>query len=93
MNGGGEFIGFYGSKGTMIIKDSTLTFKPEDTRPEPEAYSIYGWPAKLRDEYLKQFAADHPLPGVKEFKVDDDRRELCPASGIQRSFGAPGELL
>jgi hypothetical protein len=71
MNGGGEFIGFYGNKGTMIIKDSTLTFKPEDTRPEPEAYSIYGWPAKLREEYLKQFAADHPLPGVKEFKVDE----------------------
>jgi predicted dehydrogenase len=72
MNGGGEFIGFYGNKGTMIIKDSTLTFKPEDTRPEPEAYSIYGWPLKLREEYLKQFAADHPLPGVMEFKVDEE---------------------
>ena len=71
-NGGGEFIGFYGSKGTMIIKDSTLTFKPEDTRPEPEAYSIYGWPTKLRDEYLVKFKADHPLPGVKEFKVDEE---------------------
>ena len=33
-NAGGEFIGFYGTKGTMIIKDSTLTYKPEDTRPE-----------------------------------------------------------
>lgn len=71
-NGGGEYIGFYGSKGTMIIKDSTLTFKPEDTRPEPEAYSIYGWPAKLRDEYLAKFQTDHPLPGVKEFKVDEE---------------------
>ena len=27
-NDGGEFIGFYGTKGTMIIKDSTLTYKP-----------------------------------------------------------------
>ena len=71
-NGGGEFIGFYGSKGTMIIKNSTLTFTPEDTRPEPESYSIYGWPAKLRDEYLAKFHTDHPLPGVKEFKVDEE---------------------
>jgi predicted dehydrogenase len=69
-NGGGEFIGFYGTKGTMIIKDATLTFKPEDTRPEPEAYSIYGWPEKMRNEYLAKFASDHPLPGVKDFKVD-----------------------
>jgi predicted dehydrogenase len=71
-NGGGEFIGFYGSKGTMIIKDSTLSFKPEDTRPEPEAYSIYGWPEKMRNEYLAKFAAEHPLPGVKDFKVDEE---------------------
>ena len=28
MNNGGEFIAFYGNKGTMIIKDSTLTYKP-----------------------------------------------------------------
>ena len=43
-NNGGEFIGFYGTKGTMIIKDTTLTYKPEDTRPEPEGYSVFGWP-------------------------------------------------
>jgi predicted dehydrogenase len=71
-NGGGEFIGFYGTKGTMIIKDSTLSFKPEDTRPEPEAYSIFGWPEKMRNEYLAKFAADHPMPGVKDFKVDGE---------------------
>src|ERR1700734_3628807 len=35
-NDGGEFIGFYGTKGTMIIKDASLTYKPQDTRPEPE---------------------------------------------------------
>src|SRR3984893_4561143 len=45
-NEGGEFIGFYGTKGTMIIKDTTLTYVPQDTRPQPESYSIYGWPAQ-----------------------------------------------
>src|ERR1035437_7030884 len=54
-NDGGEFIGFYGTKGTMIIKDSTLSFRPQDTRPEPEGYSIYGWPKELRDQYLQKW--------------------------------------
>ena len=62
MNDGGEFIGFYGTKGTMIIKDSTLSYKPQDTRPQPEGYSIYGWPKELRDQYLKQWHIDHPEP-------------------------------
>src|ERR1700731_1206755 len=59
-NDGGEFIGFYGTKGTMIIKDSTLTFRPQDTRPQPEAYSIFGWPEQMRMEYLAKWQADHP---------------------------------
>ena len=59
-NDGGEFIGFYGTKGTMIIKDATLTYKPQDTRPQPEGYSICGWPKKLRDQYLQKWHEDHP---------------------------------
>jgi len=70
-NNGGEFIGFYGTKGTMIIKDTTLSFKPEDTRPEPEGYSIFGWPKELRDQYLKQWEADHPEPKALSTKVED----------------------
>ena len=71
-NNGGEFIGFYGTKGTLIIKDSTLTYKPEDTRPEPEGYSIYGWPKALRDPYLEKWAADHPEPSALGWKVDQE---------------------
>jgi len=52
-NDGGEFIGFYGTKGTMIIKDSTLTYTPQDTRPEPEGYSVKGWPKKARKNTWK----------------------------------------
>jgi predicted dehydrogenase len=61
-NEGGEFIGFYGTKGTMIIKDATLSYKPQDTRPQPEGYSIYGWPKALRDQYLAQWKMEHPEP-------------------------------
>jgi predicted dehydrogenase len=71
-NEGGEFIGFFGTKGTMIIKDSTLTYKPQDTRPSPEGYSVMGWPKKLRDEYLKKWAEEHPWPAPLASKVDED---------------------
>ena len=71
-NDGGEFIGFYGTKGTMIIKDATLSYKPQDTRPEPEGYSIYGWPASLRDPYLKQWHEEHPATAALKSTVDGE---------------------
>ena len=63
-NDQGDYIGFFGTKGTLGIQGSTLTFTPQDTRPQPEGYSIYGWPKKLRDQYLAQFAAEHPLSAI-----------------------------
>jgi predicted dehydrogenase len=77
-NEGGEFIGFFGTKGTLIIKDTTLTYKPQDTRPQPEAYSIYGWPAKLRNEYLEQFRKEHPLSDPLKFSVDQESEMYAP---------------
>jgi predicted dehydrogenase len=78
-NDQGDYIGFYGNKGTMTLQGMNLTFTPQDTHPEPEGYSIYGWPKKLRDEYLAQFAAEHPLPTALQAKV---------AEGTE-AFGAP----
>jgi predicted dehydrogenase len=63
-NDQGEFIALYGSEGTAIIRGASLTYTPQDTRPQPEAYSIYGWPAKLRNEYLENFDKEHPLSKV-----------------------------
>jgi predicted dehydrogenase len=80
-NDGGEFIGFYGTKGTMIIKDTTLTFKPQDTRPQPEAYSIFGWPEDMRKAYLEKFMQDHPLPKPLDFKVDEETEVYTPPPG------------
>ena len=71
-NNGGEFIGFYGTKGTMIIKDSTLSYRPEDTRPEPEGYSIFGWPKALRDQYLQKWNEEHPDPKPLNWKADEE---------------------
>jgi predicted dehydrogenase len=64
-NDQGDYIGLYGTKGTLTLQGQTLTYTPQDTRPEPEGYSIFGWPAKLRDEYLAQFAAEYPLYKVR----------------------------
>jgi predicted dehydrogenase len=59
-NDQGEFIAFYGTKGSAVIRGNNLTFTPQETRPQPEGYSIYGWPQKMRDEYLANFAKEHP---------------------------------
>ena len=80
-NEGGEFIGFYGTKGTMIIKDSTLTYKPQDTRPKPESYSIFGWPAALRNQYLSQWHEEHPQPAPLDFKVDEESEMFVTPAG------------
>jgi predicted dehydrogenase len=70
-NDGGEFIAFYGTQGTLLIKDSTLSYKPQDTRPRPEGYSIGGWPRELREQYLKQWHEEHPLPAPLTWQVDE----------------------
>ncbi len=68
---GGEFIAFYGTQGSLVIKDSTLTFKPEDTRPRPEGYSVNGWPRALREQYLKQWHDEHPPTAALASRVDE----------------------
>ncbi|MCU1299547.1 MAG: hypothetical protein JWO91_3825 [Acidobacteriaceae bacterium] len=78
---GGEFIAFYGTKGTMIIKDTTLTYLPQDTRPQPESYSIYGWPLQLREAYLQTWHAEHPLPSPLNFKVDEQAESYATPKG------------
>jgi len=71
-NEGGEFIAFYGTKGTLLIKDSTLTFTPQDTRPSPEGYSVFGWPKELREQYLKQWKEEHPKPAALASQLDEE---------------------
>ncbi len=71
-NEGGEFIAFYGTKGTLLIKDATLSFTPQDTRPSPEGYSVFGWPKEMRDQYTKDWKKEHPTPGALAWKVDGE---------------------
>lgn len=77
-NDAGELIAFYGTKGTLEIRGSTLTFHPQDTTPAPETYSTIGWPAKLRQEYLAQWSADHPQPSPPVFQVRESESYATP---------------
>ncbi len=68
-NQGGEPIKFHGTKGTLEIIDQTMTFAPQDITPKPETYSTKGWPARLRNEYLAKWAAEHPQPASLEYQA------------------------
>ena len=80
-NDGGEFIGFYGTQGTMIIKDSTLTSTPQNTRPEPEGYSVHGWAKKTRTAYLEKWHDEHPMPGPHATPVDQEGESFATPHG------------
>ena len=80
-NDGGEFIGFYGTEGTMIIRGSTLTFSPQNTLPQMEEYSTKGWPEDLRKEYEAEWEKDHPLPAPFASKLTEEVEEYIPPHG------------
>jgi predicted dehydrogenase len=80
-NDGGEFIAFYGTQGTLIIKDSTLSYKPEDTRPKPEGYSVNGWPRALREQYLKEWHEQHPPTPALASQLDEEGESYTVPAG------------
>jgi hypothetical protein len=53
----------------MEINGQTLVFTPQDSGPKPEEYSTKGWPARLRKQYLAQWAAEHPQPSPLDYKL------------------------
>ena len=61
-NASDEATTFYGTKGTLTINGASLTFKPQTEREGPETYSIIGWDAKEREQYLADYKAQHPNP-------------------------------
>ena len=59
-NASGDITAFYGKAGTMVINGNTLTVTPQDTRPQPEGYSLNGWTAAAKKQYLDEWHAAHP---------------------------------
>lgn len=77
-NAAGEVIRLQGTKGTLEINGQTLTYTPQDTTPKPETYSTKGWPARLRNEYLAQWNAEHPQPAPLDYQVVESETYTAP---------------
>jgi predicted dehydrogenase len=76
-NSGGDETVFYGKEATMVISGNTLTVTPQDTRPEPEGYSLDGWTAAAKKQYLNEWHAANPAPPAKMAAME--------------SYSAPGD--
>jgi predicted dehydrogenase len=76
-NEGGEFIGFYGTKGTLIIRNSMLSFKPQDTREEPQTYATMGWTIEMRNQYMADWKAKHPQQSPLSFNADEQGEDYA----------------
>jgi predicted dehydrogenase len=59
-NAAGDITIFYGKEATLTINGNTLTVTPQDTRPQPEGYSLNGWTAATKQKYLDDWHAAHP---------------------------------
>ncbi len=60
-NASGDITAFYGKEGTMVINGNTLTVTQQDTRPQPEGYSLNGWTAAAKKQYLDEWHTAHPV--------------------------------
>ena len=69
-NEAGEPIIFYGSEATMVINGNTLTVTPQDTSARPEGYSLNGWTAAAKQQYLDQWHEAHPAAAAKLGEVE-----------------------
>jgi predicted dehydrogenase len=69
-NSAGEPIIFYGREATMTISGNTLTVTPQDTSPQPESYSLNGWTAEAKQQYLKDWHVAHPEPPATLAEVE-----------------------
>jgi predicted dehydrogenase len=70
-NEAGEPIIFYGSEATMVINGNSLTVTPQDTSPKPEGYSLNGWTAAAKQQYLDEWHREHPAPAPKLVEVEN----------------------
>ncbi len=65
-NASGDTTVFYGHEATMEINGNTLTVTPQDTSEQPEGYSLNGWTAAAKKQYLEEWHAAHPNARAKE---------------------------
>jgi hypothetical protein len=55
----------------MVINGNTLSVTQQDTKPQPEGYSLNGWTAATKKQYLDEWHAAHPVPPAKLAEVEN----------------------
>jgi len=80
-NDGGEFIGSYGTKGTMIIKDSTLTYTPQDTATTARGLFGQGLAEEGAGRISGKVGCEHPEPKALEVKIEEQAETFAPPHG------------
>jgi predicted dehydrogenase len=66
----GEDIIFYGREATLVISGNALTVTPQDVSPQPEGYSLNGWTAEDKKQYLNEWHAAHPASPARLAEVE-----------------------
>ncbi len=69
-NSAGDLTVFYGREATLMINGNTVTVTPQDTRPQPEGYSLNGWTAESKKQYLDEWHTAHPDQGAAPGMVE-----------------------
>jgi len=64
-NANSEQTIFFGKEGTMVIEGNSVTVVPQDTRPQPEGYSLDGWTNEAKKQYMDEWHAAHPAEPAK----------------------------
>jgi hypothetical protein len=54
----------------MVINGDTVTVTPQDTSPQPEGYSLNGWTAAMKQQYLDEWHAANPAPPARPGEVE-----------------------
>lgn len=60
-----EPIVFEGREARMVLVGDTITVTPQDTRPQPEGYSLDGWTNELKQQYYSEWYKAHPQPAPR----------------------------
>jgi predicted dehydrogenase len=77
---------FFGTEGTLEIKNDVLTAWPQNIPPAPENYPLEAWPAAMRNEYLKQWHTQHPGPAPGKFSLIESAETFQAPPGYDDSL-------
>ena len=76
---------FFGTKGTLEIRNGQVTVYPENIQPSPENYPLESWPSAMRAEYVKQWHEAHPRPAPADFRMIESTQTFAAPPGYDDS--------